>query len=103
MLVRSLLASPPYVATLPPRIDSSSQWHAPGWVSSMHYLRSGQHVMVDSEVVDGLAAAWSARRALALPRPLVRKLARRIHAVARGRFWRWPAIRLNQFSWYARI
>ena len=103
VLVRSLLATPPYVSTLPPRIDGSSQWHAPGWVSSMHHLRSGQHVMVDSEVVDGLAAAWSARRELGLSRQLVRRLVRRIHAVARGRFWRWPAIRLNQFNWYARI
>jgi hypothetical protein len=103
VLVRSLLATPPYAATLPPRLDASSQWHAPGWVSSMHHLRSGQHVMVDSEVVDGLVYAWLARRQLGLPDALARRIARRIHAVARGRFWRWPAIRLNQFNWYARI
>jgi hypothetical protein len=103
VLVRSLLATPPYAATLPPRNDASSQWHAPGWVSSMHHLRSGQHVMVDSEVVDGLVYAWLARRQLGLSRGLARLIASRIHAVARGRFWRWPAIRLNQFNWYARI
>ncbi|HEX5619317.1 MAG TPA: hypothetical protein VFX51_12910 [Solirubrobacteraceae bacterium] len=103
VLVRSLLATPPYTAKLPPRRDASSQWHAPGWVSSMHHLRSGQHVMVDSEVVDGLVYAWLARRQLGLPDDLARLIARRIHAVASGRFWRWPAIRLNQFNWYARI
>ena len=102
-LVRSLLASPPYTATLPPRLTTDSQWHAPGWVSSMTHLRSGQHVMIDSEVVDGLVYAWIARRALGLSPRDVKLIASRIHAVARGRFWRWPAIRLNQFNWYARI
>ena len=42
-------------------------------------------------------------RQLGLSDHLARLIARRIHAVARGRFWRWPAIRLNQFNWYARI
>jgi hypothetical protein len=102
-IAASLLKAPPYAATLPPRLDASSQWHAPGWVSSMRTLRSGQHVMVDSEVVDGLVHAWMARRALGLSPQLSRRIARRIHAVASGSFWRWPSIRLNQFSWYARI
>ena len=102
-LAASLLESPPYVTTLPPRRDASSQWHAPGWVSSMHVLRSGQHVMVDAEVVDGLVHAWLARRALGLSRASADRIARRIRAVARSRFWRWPKIRLNQFNWYARL
>jgi hypothetical protein len=102
-LVRALLSSPPYAATLPPRIGTDSQWHAPGWVSSMHHLRSGQHVMVDSEVVDGLAYAWLARHRLKLSPVLRQRLVRTVHAVAMSRFWRWPAIRLNQFNWYARI
>src|SRR4029079_12974541 len=53
LLVRSLLASPPYTATLPPPLNTGSQWHAPGWVSSMTTLRSRQHVMVRREVGDG--------------------------------------------------
>ena len=69
----------------------------------MTTLRAGQHVMVDSEVVDGLVYAWLARRQLGLSSSAAHLIARRIHAVARGRFWRWPAIRLNQFNWYARI
>ena len=103
VLVRSLLASPPYAPTPPPRLTTDSQWHAPGWVSSMHHLRSGQHVMVDSEVVDGLTYAWLARRQLRLSSALGRRIVQSIHAVAMSRFWRWPAIRLNQFNWYARI
>jgi hypothetical protein len=102
-LASSLLESPPYVSTLPPRRDANSQWHAPGWVSSMHALRSGQHVMVDAEVVDGLVHAWLARHALGLSAAASDRIARRIRAVARSRFWRWPMIRLNQFNWYARL
>ena len=102
-LAASLLQSPPYAATPPPRRDVNSQWHAPGWVSSMRALRSGQHVMVDAEVVDGLVHAWQARRELDLSPALSRRIAASIHVVARGSFWRYPAIRLNQFSWYARI
>jgi hypothetical protein len=102
-MVEQLLESPPYAATLPPRLDASSQWHAPGWVSSMTALRSGQHVMVDAEVVDGLVHAWLARRELGLSPASARMVARRIHRVAASRFWRWPSIRLNQFNWYARL
>jgi hypothetical protein len=102
-LARSLLESPPYTATPPPRLGTDTQRHAPGWVSSMRTLRSGQHVMVDAEVVDGLVHAWLARRALELPRVTADLIARRIRAVARSRFWRWPKIRLNQFNWYARL
>ena len=102
-LIRSLLASPPYTATLPPPLTTDSQSHAPGWVSSMSRLRSGQHVMVDTEAVDGLVHAWIARRQLGLSQGTAHLIARRIHAVARSRFWRWPAIRLNQINWYARI
>ncbi len=102
-IAAQLLGSPPYAATPPPRLDVNSQWHAPGWVSSMRRLRSGQHVMVDAEVVDGLVHAWMARRELGLPPRLSRRIGESIHAVATDSFWRWPAIRLNQFSWYARI
>jgi hypothetical protein len=102
-MVGQLLESPPYAGTLPPRLDASSQWHAPGWVSSMTTLRAGQHVMVDAEVVDGLVHAWLARRSLGLSAEAARLIGRRIHAVAMSRFWRWPNIRLNQFNWYARI
>ena len=102
-IAAQLLDSPPYARTLPPRVDVSSQWHAPGWVSSMTTLRSGQHVMVDAEAVDGLVHAWLARRELGLSHDLARSIARRIHAVATSRFWRWPSIRLNQFNWYARL
>jgi hypothetical protein len=100
-LVRALLHAPPYVRR-PYRHGADSQVHAPGWASSMD--RPGdQHVMIDAEVVDGLAHAWLARRQLGLSRRDADRIATAIHRVAHSSFWQWPSIRLNQINWYALI
>ncbi len=99
-LVDALVSSPPFVSKAPPRYRDA-QTHAPGWVSSMRRLRSNQHLVVDSEVVDGLRHAWIARRELGLSARQSAAIADRIHRTARSAFWRWPAIRLNQINWYA--
>ncbi len=67
----------------------------------MRTLRSNQHLVVDSEVVDGLRYAWLARRELGLSERQSSAIADRIHRTATSRFWRWPTIRLNQINWYA--
>ena len=78
-----------------------SQHHAPGWVSSMDSPGGAdQHLVYDAEVVDGLVAAWRARRALDLPASTVAAIEDRIGRTVAGRFWRYPAIRLNQINWY---
>jgi hypothetical protein len=100
-LVRALLHAPPYVRR-PYRHGLDSQVHAPGWSASMD-LPSDQHVMIDAEVVDGLAHAWLARRQLGLSRRDADRIATAIHRVAHSSFWRWPSIRLNQINWYALI
>jgi hypothetical protein len=100
VLVRDLLHSPPYVTHVYP--GAGAQTHAPGWETSMTVF-GDQHVMIDAEVVDGLAHAWLARRRLGLSRHDAARIAGAIHRVARGSFWRWPSIRLNQFNWYALI
>jgi hypothetical protein len=101
LIVRALLHAPPYVTRVV-HDQADSQTHVPGWSMSMHTNGSDQHVMVDAEVADGLAHAWLARRRLGLGSDAGR-IARAIHRVARGRFWRWPSIRLNQINWYALI
>jgi hypothetical protein len=60
-----------------------------------------QHLVFDAEVVDGLAYAYRARHALRLPAGTVARIRSAVHRTAMGRFWRWPAIRLNQINWYA--
>ena len=101
-LVDALVSSPPFVEKDPPRWKDA-QTHAPGFVSSMHTVRSNQHLVVDSEVVDGLRAAWLARRELGLSGAQAAAIADRVHRTAMGSYWRWPALRLNQFSWYALV
>jgi hypothetical protein len=60
-----------------------------------------QHEVFDAEIVDGLVAAWRARRVLRLPTSTSRLIERRIRQTAESPFWRWPVIRLNQINWYA--
>ena len=68
----------------------------------MRSIRSNQHLVVDSEVIDGLRYAYRAREALQLPDgDRARGIRDAIHRTARGTFWRYPTIRLNQVNWYA--
>src|SRR5215218_8167921 len=101
-LVDALVDSPPFVAT-PPPAWKDAQTHAPGFVSSMRTARSNQHLVVDSEVIDGLRYAWKARREIGLSSDQSRAIVDRIHRTAAGAYWRWPTIRLNQIGWYALV
>ena len=64
-LVDALVSSPPYVATPPPRFRDA-QTHAPGFVELDDARRANQHMVIDTEIVDGLRHAWLARRELGL-------------------------------------
>ena len=97
ILADRLVSSPPFVKTK----TGGGQVHAPGWVNSMTNKASGQHLVFDAEVVDGLTYAYRARDALQLPDSTVQKIRNAIHSTARGSFWRYPTIRLNQINWYA--
>jgi hypothetical protein len=74
-----------------------------GWVSSMHEVRSAQHLVIDGEVTDGLAMAWRARDALGLAPQLRALIQDRLRRVANGPYWRYPTLRLNQINWYAEV
>ena len=97
ILADRLVSSPPFVT----KKTGGGQVHAPGWVNSMTNKASGQHLVFDAEVVDGLTYAYRAREALQLPDATVQKIRNAIHSTARGSFWRYPTIRLNQINWYA--
>jgi hypothetical protein len=99
LIARRLVSGPPWVESGAP---AGAQRHTPGWVNSLDSVKhSGQHLVFDAEVAEGLAAAWQARKELDLPEETVRLIVDRIHRTAAGRFYRWPAIRLNQVNWYA--
>src|SRR3954454_5628996 len=50
ILANRLGSAPPFVTAT----TGSGQVHAPGWVNSMTNAHSGQHLVFDAEVVDGL-------------------------------------------------
>ena len=100
LIARALVTGPAFAEKLP-RSFEDPQRHVPGFVDTMDPGDLNQHLVIDAEVVDGLTHAWRARRELGLPASTSALIADRIHRVARGRFYRWPALRLNQINWYA--
>ncbi|HWK25316.1 MAG TPA: hypothetical protein VNS09_02065 [Solirubrobacter sp.] len=97
-LVEALCAGPAWRA----KPAHGTQGHVPGWGDS---LTGGgfQHLVVDTEIAWALATAWRARAALGLDDRLAGLIADRVTRTANGAFWRWPALRLNQINWYARM
>jgi hypothetical protein len=94
-LVEKLCTGPAWVKSP----SSGTQGHKPGWRDG---LTGGgiQHLVVDTEITWGLLHAWRAREALGVDGDLI---ADRIISTTSGEFWRWPALRLNQASWYVRM
>jgi hypothetical protein len=101
LIARALVSPPVFIEQPAAHPAAGSQTHVPGWTSSMGSADAGQHLVFDAEIVDGLVHAWTARRALGLSEETAARIADCIHRVASSRFWRWPAMRLNQVNWYA--
>jgi hypothetical protein len=60
---------------------------------------AGQHAVVDTAVVRGLAQAYMARSALELSDGAVGLIRDRIAKSANSTFYAYPALRLNQINW----
>ena len=58
---------------------------------------------IDPKVAEGLTAAWRARAVLGLGPELERRIVGAVDAVARGPFFRYPYVRLNQINWNAEL
>jgi hypothetical protein len=101
-IVAELMETPPWIEQVTDP-QPGSQPHAPGWVASMHELKSGQHLVVDGEVTDALGMAWRARDALGLSANARLLIQDRLRRVANGPYWRYPTLRLNQINWYAEV
>ena len=94
-IAAALCGAPPWRE---PRRLRSHQDHDLGWQSS--FAGTGfQHVVVDTAVVRGLAAAYHARNELALPDATVLAIRDRIRRCAYGTFYEFPRLRLNQINW----
>jgi hypothetical protein len=101
LLVDRLCDAPPFFVG--PRGRRGKMYHSPGWVSDLDTFRSPQDKSIDPKVAEGLAAAWRAREVLSLTSAQVDRLAHCIDVVARDRFFRYPAVRLNQINWPAEL
>jgi hypothetical protein len=101
LVARALVTQPAFITRRPTRPRAGSQVHIPGWSNSMAGGNSIQHLVFDAEIVDGLVYAYRARRELGLPESTSRLIAESIDRTVRGRYWRWPTVRLNQINWYA--
>ena len=98
-IVDFLTTGPVWVEEVPPGI--TSQPHAPAWVANPR--RTAQHLVHDVPAAEGLTAAWRARSVLALTETQSERIRDRIGRVAASPFYRWPALRGNQFNWYAQM
>ena len=98
-IAKRLLSAPAFRET---PIRTSRHGHAPGWGNT---LKGGaeQHLVYDAGVMDALTYAYRARTALELPDETVEMLRDRVKRVAAGPYWRWPALKLNQFSWHVLV
>ena len=99
LLTARLLQSPPYLPGGPVSTYGPGQRHTPGFVLSLTDPSSDQHVAIDPEVTEGLVFAWRAREALGLSPSVVAAIEQLVAAIATGRFYRYPSVRLNQFNW----
>src|SRR3954470_17794103 len=100
LLAKALVSYPTFLTRRPAHPKAGSQTHVPGWTNSLDGV-GAQHLVFDAEVVDGLVYAWRARDQLGLPQSTSDAIAKAIDTTARGKFWRYPTIRLNQINWYA--
>jgi hypothetical protein len=98
-IVDFLTTGPVWVEEVPPGI--TSQPHAPAWVANPR--RTAQHLVHDVPAAEGLAAAWRARAPLGLTDVQAERIRDRIGRVARSAFYRYPALRGNQFNWYVQM
>ena len=92
----ALCRSPPWRE--PRVLRSGDQGHDLGWQATFEG-RSFQHVVVDTAIVRGLAAAYHARDELALPDATVLAIRDRIKRCAYSTFYEFPQLRLNQINW----
>ena len=74
---------------------------SPGWRAGP--TNRSQHEVFQAETIEGLQAAYAARRAIGLDARTAARIRHQIAAVAGGERWRWPAVALNQFNWNATV
>ena len=97
-LARRLCDSPPW-SERDASPEGDPQFHNPGWVESMGTREAAMDKSIDPKVAEALMYAWRARDVLRLPQETVDLIVDRVNRCARGPFFRFPNVRLNQINW----
>src|SRR5215210_3790732 len=102
LIAERLCESPPFFSgrRLP---NPDTMFHTPGWLGDLGTLDSPMDKAFDPKVAEGLTAAWRARATLGLAPELAERIVSVVDAVARGPFFRYPYVRLNQINWNAEL
>ena len=85
-------------ACAPAASASGDQTHDWGWGATMGGT-GGQHVVIDTAVVRGLAMAYAARREIGLTAEEADHVREHVRAAAYNTFYFFPALRLSQINW----
>src|SRR5215210_3421016 len=98
LIAERLCESPPFFSgrRLP---NPDTMFHTPGWLGDLGTFDSPMDKAIDPKVAEGLTAAWRARTVLGLGPELEGRIVAAVDAVARGPFFRYPYVRLNQINW----
>jgi len=104
-IIDHFLRAPAFVSGAPPRRSRGepTEPHSPGWDGGTESPVGRQHVSLDPQVAQSLAAAFQARDALGLSADQTALIASEVDRVARSRFYRYPAVELGQFNWPATL
>jgi hypothetical protein len=102
LIAERLCESPPFFSgrTLP---NPDRMFHTPGWLGDLWTYDSPMDKAFDPKVAEALTAAWRARAVLGLTPDTVARIVASVDSVARGPFFRFPYVRLNQINWNAEL
>ncbi len=99
-LVSVLLASPaPWRTVGDAYTRRDKMFHIPGWTESLKEPDAAMDKAVDPQVAEALTAAWRAAAVIGIDEKTSQTLVEHVSSCARGPFFRYPGIRLNQLNW----
>jgi hypothetical protein len=102
LLAARLCESPPFFdgRALP---HPDRMFHTPGWLGDLYTYDSPMDKAYDPKVAEGLTVAWRARAVIGLAPQTAARIVHCVDSVARGPFFRYPGVRLNQINWNAEL
>lgn len=98
-LVARLLASPAPWRGVKHARNGDKMFHRPGWTQSLSDPGAHQDKAVDPKVAEALALAHRAGDTLGLDQATRERIVDYVDRCARGSFFRYPSVRLNQINW----